>query len=81
MKRLGRILLVLVVVLATAAVGASSYGVYTVRKSFAQTGGDVSISGLDADVRVLRDDLGIPQIYATTDHDLFVAQGYVHAQD
>lgn len=81
MKRLGRILLVLVVVLATLALGAGSYGYYTVRKSFAQTGGEVTITGLNADVRVLRDDLGIPQIYATTDHDLFMAQGYVHAQD
>lgn len=43
--------------------------------------GSVQIDGLDGEVQILRDDLGIPHIYATTDHDLFLAQGYVHAQD
>ena len=28
-----------------------------------------------------RDSVGIPHIYATTQHDLFFAQGYIHAQD
>jgi penicillin amidase len=32
-------------------------------------------------VKVLRDDNGIPHIYAQDRHDLLVAQGYVHAQD
>ena len=31
--------------------------------------------------RCYRDDAGIPQLVAETDHDLFFAQGYVHAQD
>jgi penicillin amidase len=39
------------------------------------------ISGLDAPVEIYRDSLGVPQIYASTEHDLFFAQGYVHAQD
>src|SRR5205814_584996 len=30
---------------------------------------------------VYRDASGITQIYADTPHDLFLAQGYVHAQD
>ena len=34
-----------------------------------------------ATVTVYRDDAGIPQLVAETDHDLFFAQGYVHAQD
>ena len=37
--------------------------------------------GLTATVTVYRDDAGIPQLVAETDHDLFFAQGYVHAQD
>jgi Penicillin amidase len=28
-----------------------------------------------------RDRLGIPHIYATNSHDLFLVQGYTHAQD
>jgi penicillin amidase len=38
-------------------------------------------TGLQDEVRVYRDALGIPHIYASTEHDLFMAQGYVHAQD
>lgn len=30
---------------------------------------------------IYRDEMGIPHIYAATLHDLFMAQGYVHAQD
>ena len=37
--------------------------------------------GLDGTVEVLRDDHGIPQVYADTAHDLFCAQGFVQAQD
>jgi penicillin amidase len=69
------VLLVLVPVagLSTAVVG--------VRRSWPQTGGELSISGLEGEVRVVRDDHGIPQIYADSTHDLMLAQGYVHAQD
>lgn len=81
MKRLGRFLVIVLVILLIAGLGASAFGFFTMRSSFAQTRGEITITGLDADVRVLRDDLGIPQIYATTDHDLFMAQGFVHAQD
>ena len=37
--------------------------------------------GLSASVEVVRDDHGIPQLYADTDADLMRAQGYVHAQE
>ena len=37
--------------------------------------------GLQAPVEILRDEYGIPHIYADNMHDLFFAQGYVHAQD
>ncbi len=54
---------------------------WTVHRSFPQTTGSVSLDGLDARVTVIRDDHGIPQIYAATSDDLFYAQGYVQAQD
>ncbi len=43
--------------------------------------GDVHISGLSAPVTVRRDAHGVPHIEAATQEDLFVAQGYVTAQD
>ena len=39
------------------------------------------VDGLTAPVTVIRDDLGVPQLYADGLEDLFAAQGYVHAQD
>ena len=43
--------------------------------------GEVILSGPRAEIRVLRDHRAVPHIHATTDHDLFFAQGYVHAQE
>ncbi len=51
------------------------------RRSFPKTSGTLHLAGLDAPVDVYRDQYGIPHIYATTSHDLFFAEGYVHAQD
>ena len=50
-------------------------------KSFPQIDGEIKVSGLDDAVDIYRDKMGIPHIYAATTHDLFFAQGYVHAQD
>ena len=50
-------------------------------KSFPQTDGEIQLEGLDGQVDVYRDAMGIPHIYASTQHDLFFAQGYIHAQD
>ncbi len=36
---------------------------------------------VNAPVKVLRDHWAIPHIYGASDHDLYVALGYVHAQD
>ncbi|NJC98608.1 MAG: penicillin acylase family protein, partial [Anaerolineae bacterium] len=50
-------------------------------KSFPQIDGEIQLEGLDGSVDIYRDAMGIPHIYAATQHDLFFAQGYVHAQD
>ncbi|MDQ0575946.1 penicillin acylase family protein [Agromyces albus] len=71
-------LLVTVLVLGVAGAG---LGWWTVQRSFPTTSGRVEAPGLTAAVTVYRDDAGIPQLVAETDHDLFFAQGYVHAQD
>ncbi len=43
--------------------------------------GDLSAAGLDGAVDIWRDEFGIPHVAATTVHDAFFAQGFVHAQD
>jgi penicillin amidase len=43
--------------------------------------GDVHLAGLSAPVLVRRDGHGVPHIEAATESDLFLAQGYVTAQD
>ncbi|WP_433445519.1 penicillin acylase family protein [Nonomuraea sp. CA-141351] len=55
--------------------------VYTVRKSFPQVDGSLRLPGLKGNVEIYRDKSGIPHIYADTAADLFMAQGFVHAQD
>lgn len=50
-------------------------------RSFPRIDGEVTLQGLDAPVEIYRDPSGVPHIYATTSHDLFFAEGYVHAQD
>lgn len=55
--------------------------VYTVRKSFPQVDGSLRLPGLAGTVEIYRDKSGIPHIYADSAADLFMAQGFVHAQD
>ena len=49
--------------------------------SLAQLDGELSLTGLQEPVEVVRDSWGIPHIYAQNTDDLFFAQGYVMAQD
>jgi penicillin amidase len=50
-------------------------------RSFPQIDGEIKLDGLDGAVDIYRDRMGIPHIYASSQHDLFFAQGYVHAQE
>jgi penicillin amidase len=70
-----------VVVLVVAASAAGLLVTWTVRHSFPTTAGELAVPGLRAPVEVLRDKYGVPQVYADNPHDLFLAQGYTHAQD
>lgn len=63
------------------AVAAALFLVWTVQRSFPQTSGELVLNGLHAQVTVQRDDRGIPTVTADDAHDLFYAQGFVHAQD
>ena len=46
-----------------------------------QHAGEIAVTGLDYPVEILRDEWGIPHIYASNMHDLVFAQGYTQAQD
>jgi len=54
---------------------------WSVGRAFPQHDGELALPGLSAPVAVYRDQYGIPQLYASSAHDLFMAQGFVHAQD
>ncbi len=69
---LGLVLLLLVVAVT---------GVVVVRRPLPEYAGELELPGLSAPVDVLRDDNGIPQLYADSLDDLLMAQGFVHAQE
>lgn len=77
-KQLGRIIIIILILVIVA-------GYLWIRisipRSFPTIDGEVRIPGLTNPVNIYRDEMGIPNIYATSSHDLFLAQGYVHAQD
>ncbi|HJX27287.1 MAG TPA: penicillin acylase family protein [Thermoanaerobaculia bacterium] len=54
---------------------------WAVRRAWPQEEGKIVVQGLSAPVEVVRDRWGIPHLYAANEHDLFFAQGFVHAQD
>jgi penicillin amidase len=81
MRKPGRLLWVLPALLLVVGLVGLSYGVVTVRRSWQKVDGTIQADGLQAQVTVVRDSWGIPHIYASNPHDLFFAQGYVHAQD
>ncbi|QOR71533.1 penicillin acylase family protein [Ruania alkalisoli] len=68
---------VLVIALVVATVATFTF----VRRPLPDHGGTASLPGLGGAVEVIRDERGIPHLYADTATDLFMAQGYVHAQD
>jgi penicillin G amidase len=54
---------------------------YWGRKARPQTRGEIRIPGLESSVRVLWGPYGIPHIFAASERDLFLAQGFLHAQE
>jgi penicillin G amidase len=49
--------------------------------AFPKYSGEISLSGLSGEVTVYRDERGMPHIYASNEHDLYYAVGYVMAQE
>ncbi|MBM3151162.1 MAG: penicillin acylase family protein [Chloroflexi bacterium] len=82
MRRLKKtILIVLLVIVALPLL--ASLGAYfgLVRPALPQLDGELALAGLEEQVIIQRDQNGIPHILAGNVHDLFFAQGFVHAQD
>ena len=52
-----------------------------VRRPFPKVRGKVELPGIARSVEILRDDDGVPHIWAENPEDLYFAQGWVHAQD
>jgi penicillin amidase len=77
-RRFLAIFVILLILVGLAGVGT---GAILVWRAFPRINGRVAVPGLDAPVEIIRDRWGIPHLYAQNGHDLFFAQGYVHAQD
>ncbi|RYV50389.1 penicillin acylase family protein [Pengzhenrongella frigida] len=80
-RRAVRLILVVAGVVVLALIATSVLALVVVRRPLPQVGGTLDLPGLTADVDVVRDARGVPQITAETSADLFRAQGFVHAQD
>src|SRR5690606_12130323 len=76
-----RLAVPLVAILVVVLVASAVVGVGLTRRALPQTSGEVEVPGLDATVEVVRDERGVPHIYADTPRDLFRGQGYVAAQE
>ncbi len=76
-----RILLWLLLVLALLVAAVVAFAYFVARSALPKLDGTLAVSGLSAPVKVTRDSHGVPAIEATTLEDLFLAQGYVTAQD
>jgi penicillin amidase len=81
MRCIGRGLVIVGILLVVLAIVLAGTGIWFVRRPWPQVRGTVQVSGLSAPAEVIRDEWGVPHIYAENEHDLFFAQGYVHAQD
>lgn len=74
---LKRFLLVIVIPATLTLVGAYSY----YKKELPESDITLSLPGMEMPASIHRNDVGVPTITAKTDHDVFFAMGYLHAQD
>ena len=80
-RKRSRAPLIIFIILLVVLLALGALGYWTARRGFPQAEGTLRLPGLQAAVHVFRDSMGIPHIFATNPHDLFMAQGFVHAQD
>ncbi|GMB08195.1 penicillin acylase family protein [Thermolongibacillus altinsuensis] len=80
-KRLKKILGVSLAVLALLLLSGVIFANVYINRSLPQTEGELAVSGLSEQVKVVRDEQGVPHITAKNEHDLYFVQGFVQAQD
>jgi len=68
-------------VVMAAVVGGSLYVYSWLKNSVPATEGTITIEGVNQDVEITYDKMGVPQIWAKTEHDGYFALGYLHASD
>ena len=81
LRRLAWISLALVLLLVVAVIGGGIYLRRQLHASLPIQEGTVSLPGLEADVTVVRDALGVPTITALSRRDAAAALGFLHAQE
>ena len=77
MKRVKQIIITLLVSLTLLSVASLVY----INQKTPNRNQSLTIAGLKEKVEVIYDDFGVPHIYAQNDEDMYLAFGYVHAQD
>jgi penicillin amidase len=81
LPRAARVTSYVAVLVVLALVAGLATFVVLARRPLPQTSGELALPGLDAEVEVVRDANGVPQLYGDSLLDLVRAQGYVHAQE
>ncbi|MEC0368972.1 penicillin acylase family protein [Paenibacillus chibensis] len=80
-KRWPRVVGIIALIIVLLIACAGGYVYWLVDKSLPVIKGELAVAGLEKQVTVWRDDAGVPHIEAQSEHDLYIAQGYVTAQD
>jgi penicillin amidase len=81
LRRFSRWLLIAVAAVVASILIAAVVGLLWLHSSLPQTQGRLIIAGLLQPVTVDRDNDGIPHIQAQSEHDAYLALGFIHAQD
>lgn len=81
MKTLKKVAVIILVTAAVIVLIGLFYTGYLAKKGLPDYNANVQLNGLLQPVKVYRDSFAIPHIYAKNEHDLYMATGYLMAQD
>ena len=81
MKYLRKILITFIIIVVLGLIAGVIYVKRISKKGLTAYEGEITLNGLYDEVVVYRDSFAIPHIYANNNHDVYVATGYLLAQD